>query len=66
MTFKDLAKIVSDYEAGKESLNIAQITEVLRILSELVALDDRVSEDGFENHPVYKALLKNGKRRIKK
>lgn len=56
MTFKELARIITEKEGKAKEMNIAQIQEVLSILSDLMYLDTEVSM----------CLLNNGKKRWKK
>ena len=71
MTIKDLISAVTKMEGGKKNLSRAQITEVVGIIAELIAVDDAVAsiekdDSGYAFDPTYSLLLKNGKSRLKK
>jgi hypothetical protein len=53
---KELAKYIAKIEGGKKSINIAQITEVLRILSDRAWVEPKILE----------MIHQNGRRRAKK
>ena len=61
MTYNQIAKYVADREGKRQELSIAQIKEVLSILSDLFA---KLPEDRAD-HPM-KMLLKNGNKRKRK
>lgn len=52
---RDLAKEIAKRESGKEEVSIAQISEILRHLTDIL----------FEDKTVIKTLVQNGKRRNK-
>jgi hypothetical protein len=53
---KELAKYIARIEGGKKQINIAQITEVLRILSDRAWVEPKILE----------MIHQNGRRRAKK
>lgn len=58
MNMRKLAKEIAKKEGKKKSVSIAQIAEILGILSDLLA-----GKDGME---ILEVLYSNGKRRAKK
>lgn len=58
MNMNDLAIKVAKREAGKVQVSIAQIKEILAILSELLAWESCTTDPAL-----LKLLLKNGRRR---
>jgi hypothetical protein len=53
---KELARYIAKIEGGKKQINIAQITEVLRILSDRAWVEPKILD----------LIHKNGKRRARK
>lgn len=64
MTIKTLAKLIAKHEGKKVQVNIAQINEILGVLSDLVY--EKNINDKYTFAQIFAAIYNNGEKRAKK